>query len=291
MFARPDTSRLNAIPAPAGNKLTPAKVSLGKKLFFNKRLSGDNSRSCSTCHDPNRAFTDGRERAAARDGKTMLLNTPTLLNLAWAKRLFWDGRARALEDQANIPIEHPQEMNGSWPTIIARLNSDETVTAKFKQAFPDQPAPTPQTVAAALASYQRTLISPTTRFDRFIAGDQSALTKPEQAGFNLFVGKAGCIGCHSGWRFTDDRLHTVPVAGSTTSQQRTIKTPSLRGAPKSAPYMHNGALPTLEHVIRHYQFSIETRLNFSTGLIHPLRLSHTEEIALLAFLKSINSIN
>ncbi len=288
VFARPDTSQ-TAIPAPPDNKLTPAKVHLGKRLFFDKRLSADITRSCATCHDPAHAFTDGRKRAAARDQTDTLPNTPHLYNLAWAKRLFWDGRANSLEQQARFPIEHPQEMAGYWPQIIDRLEANREVMHNFRQAFPQSPSPSIETVIAALASYQRTLISPTSRFDRFISGHTDALGQKELAGFKIFVGKGGCVGCHSGWRFTDDRLHNVPQAGDPSAPNRKIKTPGLRGLTKTAPYMRNGALISLDDVINHYQNINRKNIAQSANLVRPLTLNARETEALLSFLRAIDS--
>lgn len=288
IFARSATN-LTALPAPPDSQLTPAKVRLGKLLFFDTRLSGDNARSCATCHNPDRAFTDARKHAEARDGTASLPNTPTLFNLAWAKRLFWDGRAQTLEQQARIPIEHPQEMAGSWPQITARLSGDRSFQAAFQEAFPETGKITPETILAALASYERTLVSPITRFDRFIAGDQTALTSLEQLGLTIFVGKAGCVGCHSGWRFTDDRLHTVPLAGTQDQQTTVKKTPGLRAVSKTAPYMHNGTLKSLETVIEHYLLKSDRRAQLSPNLVQPLNLSNKEQFALISFLKAIDS--
>lgn len=281
IFSRPDTS-FTAIPAPKNNPLIPAKVDLGRKLFFDARLSGGNNRSCATCHKPYRAFTDGRRRAAALDGKTRLANTPPLLNLAWASRFFWDGRATSLEEQARHPIGHPQEMAGSWPRITARLTADTRLLAEFRDAFPETPAPSPDTVAAALASYERSLVSARSRFDRFIAGDNDALSLEETAGFRLFVGKAGCVGCHNGWRLTDDRLHR------TDSSPKPQKTPTLRGLARTAPYMHDGAIGTLDGVIEHYTDLSTADPTLSPNLVRPLALSVADKRALRAFLRAID---
>lgn len=280
VFARPDTS-LDAIPAPAGNPLTPAKIRLGKRLFSDTRLSGDNKRSCATCHDPARAFTDGRPRAASRDPATALLNTPTILDTAWATTFFHDARAKSLEDQAAHPVEHPAEMAGNWPTITARLSADASNANLFRDAFPANPRPSRETVTAALASYERSLVSPVSRFDRFIAGVENALSPQERAGFSLFTGKAGCVACHSGWRFTDGRRHDIGTS-------RPVKTPTLRALDRSAPYMHDGSRRTLMDVLRHYQALPSDRRDLAPALVRPLLLSRAEVEKLHAFLNSIS---
>lgn len=280
VFARPDTN-LQAIPSPPDNPLTPAKIRLGQKLFHDTRLSGTGRRSCATCHVPHRAFTDGRHRADPLDGKTQLPNTPPLVNLAWAKRLFWDGRADTLEQQAKVPIEHPQEMAGSWTEIAASISEVASLKEDLRQAFPEAPSPSATNIVAAIASYERSLVSPPSRFDRFVAGDDTALAKSEQTGFALFVGKAGCIACHNGWRFTDDRLHRTGRSG------KALKTPTLRALELTAPYLHDGSKASLTAVLTHYtSLDVDDR-SLSASLVRPLKLSEEEKSALIDFLKCI----
>ncbi len=290
IFARPDTS-LAGIPAPRTSPITPAKVELGRKLFSDTRLSGENARSCATCHDKERAFTDGRRNAPSLDGKAQLLNAPTLFNLAWSEQLFHDGRASNLEDQAGQPIVHPQEMAGSWPQIIQRLRSDPTMVVRFREAFPENPAVTRTNILAAIANYERTLISPKSRFDHFVDGIDAALTPEEQDGFQLFVGKAGCVSCHSGWRLSDGKLHNVGTVSTklphTTASHQLVRTPGLRGIAETAPYMHNGSLPTLQRVIEHYLKLKEDGRALSPNLVRPLRLTEQEQNSLKAFLMAI----
>lgn len=281
IFARP-ADDLASLPAPAGNSLTPAKIQLGRKLFHDTRLSGNMRRSCATCHEEPRAFTDGRIRAAAIDGKTELANTPTLLDLAWSKRFFWDGRAQSLEAQASFPILHPQEMAGSWPQIMERFESDPAIRAAFAKAFPENPRPTRDNILAALASFERTLISPRSRFDEFISGQNDKLSQIEMRGFVLFVGKAGCVSCHNGWRFTDDHLHR------TSRSAKPIKTPTLRGLSHTAPYMHDGALNSIGEVITHYEGLDPHDRTLSPSLTRPLKLNAQETKALIAFIGTLN---
>lgn len=291
VFARPDTS-LTALPAPERNPISPEKVELGRKLFFDTRLSGGTTRSCATCHRPEYAFTDDRRSAPSLDGTTELLNAPSLLNLAWSNHLFHDGRSKSLEDQARHPLEHPNEMAGSWPRIIERLSAEPSLQAEFRQAFPNNPNVTQKNILFALATYQRSLVSPKSRFDRFFEGDDTALTENERAGFRLFVGKAGCISCHSGWRLTDNKLHNVGTASAMTPQgtpaNGLIRTPGLRGLSRTAPYLHDGSLPTLERVIQHYLDLDEGDPALSPNLVRPLRLSEDEKSALKAFLRAAN---
>ena len=172
-------------------------------------------RSCATCHRPERAFTDGRRRARALSGAPLRRNTPSLWNLAWSKHFFWDGRAPSLEAQVRMPIEEAQEMGGDWPQILRRLGADAGLVAQFRVAFPEEPQAVDRRPSLkALAAYVRSLVSPPTRFDAWIDGDAQALQPAEERGFRLFIGKAGCVLCHVGWRFTDDRFHDIGLRGA-----------------------------------------------------------------------------
>src|SRR5262245_58070918 len=285
------------LPAAADNPLTAAKVALGARLFSDRRLSGDGQRSCASCHRPERSFTDGRRRAQARSGARLARNTPSLWNLAWSEAYFWDGRARSLEAQVRMPIVAADEMAGAWPTILARLNADPALLAAFQAAFPDESAIAEASVARALASYVRSLVSPRTRFDAWIEGDDQALGDNEVRGFRLFTGKAGCVLCHVGWRFTDDRFHDIglpgkdagrgAVAGGTPGLPA-FKTPSLRELTHTAPYMHDGSRPTLAAVVAHYADTFLKRPSLAPS-IQRLHLTAAERADLIAFLGTLSS--
>lgn len=293
-FARPTVPR----PSPADNPTTDTKVALGRELFRDQRLSGHGTRSCATCHDPKQSFTDGRQRGAGLDGGNLLRNTPALWNLAWGKTFYWDGRAASIEAQAAVPIEHQREMAGRWPEIVSRLKADVGLDVRFHQAFTERPAIQPVTILKALAAYERTLVSPETRFDRWIAGEHDALTEAEIAGFRLFTGKAGCVGCHVGWRFTDDRFHDIglrsddpgrgAVAGGVPGL-KAFKTPGLREIRWTAPFMHDGSKATLDDVLDHYAGAFDNRPGLSTNMVRGLTLTADERAALLAFLGTLSS--
>ena len=154
-------------------------------------------------------------RPAPSRGQPLRRNTPALWNLAWSKQFFWDGRAPSLEAQVRMPIEAADEMGGDWPAILRRLEADAALVAEFRPPFPTTSLPISEaTVVKALASYVRSLVSPPTRFDAWIEGDAGALTRRRAcAAFGLFTGKAGCMLCHVGWRFTDDRFHDIGLPG------------------------------------------------------------------------------
>jgi cytochrome c peroxidase len=293
IFARPAE-----IPAPPDNPLTPEKVALGARLFSDTRLSGDNDRSCAGCHNPGRSFTDGRRRARGRAGAPLPRNTPSLWNLAWGRSFAWDGRAPSLEAQVAIPIVAADEMGGDWPTVVRQLEADPGLAALFAAAFPQERAPTEATIVKALATYVRALVSPPTRFDAWIAGDAAALTPPEVRGFGLFTGKAACVLCHVGWRFTDDRLHDIGLAGKDRGQGAlpgsapgliAFKTPGLREAAHTAPYMHDGSQPDLAAVLRHYAGGFAARPSLAPHMNRALRLTARERSDLIAFLRTLSS--
>ena len=285
-------------PAPADNPMTPDRIALGAKLFADPRLSGSGGRSCASCHRPELAFTDGRRRAQAVSGAPLRRNTPSLWNLAWSKHYFWDGRAPSLEVQVRAPIEAADEMGGDWPTILTRLAADAELAGRFRAAFGDEAPASQDSVVKALAAYVRSLVSPATRFDAWIEGDAAALSEAEVRGFRLFTGKAGCVLCHAGWRFTDDRFHDIGLPGTDpgrgavpggTPGLMAFKTPSLREAAHTAPYMHDGSLPTLAAVVAHYSGGFLPRPTLAPTMNRTLRLSAGERADLVAFLRTLSS--
>jgi cytochrome c peroxidase len=292
LFRRPP-----APPAPPDNPITAAKVALGARLFSDPRLSGAGQRSCASCHRPEHAFTDGLRRARALTGASLARNTPALWNLAWSEAYFWDGRAPSLEAQVRMPIVAADEMAGDWPNILGRLNADPQLLAAFQAAFPGEATISQDGVAKALASYVRSLVSPRTRFDAWIEGDDGALKANEVRGFRLFTGKAGCVLCHVGWRFTDDRFHDIGLPGNDagrgavvggTSGLPAFKTPSLRELASSAPYMHDGSRPTLAAVVAHYADTFLKRPSLAPS-IRRLHLTAAERADLIAFLGTLSS--
>jgi cytochrome c peroxidase len=239
------------VPVPESNPLTRAKVSLGRALFEDKRLSRDGTVSCATCHRRDLAFTDENRLAVGIGGQTGTRRTPRIANRAWGASFFWDGRAKTLEEQVLEPIANPKEMGLAPSDAAARVG---TTVAEMRDA---------------LACYVRTILAGDSPYDRYVAGDKSALTALQQEGLKLFRGKAGCVACHLGPNLTDEKLH----AG--------IKTPSLRDAARTPPYRHDGSLPTLREVIEHY----------SSGRapgVAPFSLDAGEKAALVALLESFN---
>ena len=286
------------IPHPDDNALTPDRVRLGRTLFFDPRLSGSQWISCATCHNPGFAWTDGLPRAIGHGMQQLGRRTPTILNLAWAPALFWDGRAESLEEQALGPIQAKGEMNLSLDQMVERLRHVEGYGPLFAQAYPVEPI-SEKTVAKAIATYERTVISSDAPFDRWIAGDERAISNEAKRGFDLFNNKARCSTCHSGWRFTDDSFHDIGVAGDDIGRgkvtptladaQHAFKTPTLRNVVERAPYMHDGSAATLADVIDLYDRGGLVRRASLSQEINALNLGAAEKHDLIAFLRTLSS--
>ncbi|MBJ7414132.1 MAG: c-type cytochrome [Niveispirillum sp.] len=292
-WARPDSA-----PYPADNPYSDAKLELGRRLFNDTRLSGGNSMSCASCHDPAKGFSDARPRAVGEGGQAGPMHTPTLWNLAWAEQLFWDGRAGSLEKQALGPIANPIEMNQDLAALPAELKGDRDLEAAFARAFPQDPVISLDNIAKSLAIFERTLVSPITPFDRWVAGDEAAIPDAAKRGFALFDGKAACSNCHKGWAFTDGAFHDIglPVTGpgrggvvGHAELANSWKTPTLREIGRTAPYMHDGSIADLRDVLRHYVNGVVHRPTLSRDLPPHLDLTDAEQADILAFLGTLNA--
>lgn len=260
------------LPVPVGNPLTAEKVAKGRQLFFDKRLSRDGTVACASCHDPARAFSDGHARALGMGGQRGPRRTPRIANRAWGRSFFWDGRAATLEEQVLGPIANPLEMDLD-PAEAARrvgLSLEE--------------------MRAALASYVRTIRSGDSAYDRYLAGDAAALDAGQKQGLELFRGKAGCANCHVGPNLTDEDFHYTGAGEDARDAGRAgrgYKTPSLRDAARTPPYMHDGSLATLEAVVDFYNEGgkLHPRLDAE---MQPLGLNPGEKRNLVRFLESLN---
>lgn len=246
-------------PIPSGSPLTQARIDLGQMLFFEPRISGSGVISCATCHNPALGWTDRIPRATGHDGQVGDRNTPTALNAAFLDSQFWDGRAATLEDQALGPIQATIEMNMTLEGAIARLNEFEIYRDMFAAAFPGQSDPVnPPNVALAIAAFERTLITPNSPFDRFLMGDDQAMSDQAQHGMRLFADN-GCIACHSGPNFSDGGFHAIQVPGSTdrgralvtgdAADEHAFRTPSLRNIALTYPYFNNGSVDSLRDAV------------------------------------------
>jgi cytochrome c peroxidase len=267
---------------PDSNPLTPDKIETGRKLFSDTALSADRTVSCATCHQPDRAFTDGRILARGIHGRDGTRNTPSLVNAGYGRSFFWDGRAGSLEEQVVGPMLNPDEMGLDAKTVEARTG----------MTMPD--------VASALASYVRTIRSIESRYDWFQSGQTQMLTGDERVGFEIFRGRGQCLTCHGGPDLTDGRFHNTG-AGSTNSRhvdegrfavtgddrdRGAFKTPTLRDIALTAPYMHDGSLATLEDVVQFYSDGGHRNPNQDPRM-RPLHFTSEEKHSLVAFLKAL----
>jgi cytochrome c peroxidase len=290
-------TRPASIPFPPENQFTAVRELLGRTLFFDPRLSGSNFISCATCHNPGFAWGDALPKAIGHGMKQLRRRTPTLLNLAWAELLFWDGRADSLEQQALGPIESHEEMNRPLDELPAVLGCIPEYRELFARAYPNQPL-TPTLVARALATFERTIVSGQAPFDEWISGRESAISESAKRGFDLFNSKGACQKCHTQWSFTDNGFHDIGLSDNDTGRgaelpleamQHAFKTPTLRDVDRRAPYMHDGSAATLEEVIDIYdRGGIEKRLSLSPEIV-PLHLNAQEKIDLLTFLHTLTS--
>jgi cytochrome c peroxidase len=245
--------------APKDNPTTPAKVELGKKLFFDPRLSGDNKMSCATCHMPDKACGDGLALSPGAGDKPLERNTQTCLNVGFFTTFFWDGRAASLEEQALGPIQSTVEMNQDLDALETELAAIPGYVTEFKDVFGTKP--NKEGIAKALAAFQRTLVTEPSPFDRFLAGDKDALSAEAKRGLELFRGEAGCIECHNGPLLSDGKFYRLGVSfkdegraaitGKKEDRYR-FRTPSLRNIAETGPYMHDGSQKTLDDVVTFY---------------------------------------
>ena len=225
--------------APPDNPVTPEKAALGRRLFDDPRLSADHTRACSDCHQRERAFSDGRRVAVGVRDQKGTRNAPAILNRTFGRAFFWDGRAATLEEQVLLPIQHPKEMGADFPTVVDRLRADATYRRQFDQVF-GRPADI-SALSYALATYVRTILSGASDYDRYEAGEPTALTPKARLGLRLFRGRARCARCHSGSNLTDEEFHNTGVSRRAVVTGRTDRTtrdvlwsPTCRRTPASS---------------------------------------------------------
>jgi cytochrome c peroxidase len=279
------------MPVPEENPLTPETIELGRQLFNDRRLSRDGTIACVSCHDPSRAFSDGRTKAVGVFGRQGRRNAPALVNRGYGRAFFWDARAASLEEQVLKPIEDPNEMDLPVAEAARRVGVAR------------------EDLARALASFVRSLLSGGAAYDRFVNGDRTALSGEQQAGLQIFRGKGNCTACHVGPNFSDERTHNTGIAWAggaggpeamngfldegraaitgKPDDRGAFKTPTLREVTRTAPYMHDGSLATLEDVIDYYDRggNVNPLLDLE---IRPLRLTAGEKRALISFLFSLS---
>jgi cytochrome c peroxidase len=288
---------------PADNPMTVEKVALGRLLYFDKRLSIDDTISCATCHAPESAFAEAKKTSVGVHGQVGARNAPTVINRVFSTVQFWDGRAPSLEEQAKGPVVNPIEMAmPSHDFIVEKISKIEGYKPLFQRAFGSD-AITINHVAKAIAAFERTVLSGSSPYDKFESGDQAALSEVAKRGFDVFENKAACRKCHSGFNFTDEKFHNLGVgwdpkekrlkdegrfAVTKNEQDKgAFKTPTLREIAKTAPYMHDGGLATLEEVVELYNKGGEKNPYLDKD-IKPLNLTKQEKADLVEFLKSLS---
>jgi cytochrome c peroxidase len=271
------------LPVPEGNPITKEKVALGRKLFFDRRLSRDGSVSCATCHDPKRAFSTPLSLSSGVGGRQGRRNAPTLVNRGYGRAFFWDGRMPSLEEQVLKPIQDPNEMDLTLEEASARVKLDVLVMSR------------------ALASYVRSILSGGSPYDRFINGRSGALSVQQKMGLEVFRGKGNCTACHVGPTFTDEHFHNTGVAwrdarfadegrfaiSKDPRDHGAFKTPTLREVALTGPYMHDGSMATLEQVIEFYSDGGRTNPLLDSE-IRPRNFSAEEKLALTEFLIALS---
>jgi cytochrome c peroxidase len=303
---------------PVDNPQTAEKIELGKMLFFDRRLSGDGTMSCASCHIPDQGFSDGQDISQSYPTTKNWRNAPTLYNVAFAKSLFHDGRSASLEEQALFPIMSPFEMNQNLDYLEERIREVRAYRDRFQRAFGGEV--NRQNIARALASFERTIVSRNSPLDRHLKGNQSALSEGAKKGLDIFLGKGKCVGCHDGINLSDDRFYSLMapenpehlndpqisitrrfVAKATTNYReyrtlnedlgrflvtgdsrdlKSFKTPTLREIGKTAPYMHNGIFSTLDEVVDFF----DNGGGPGNKVLKPLGLSKQEKKQLVLFL-------
>lgn len=302
------------------NPITPDKVELGKKLFFDRRLSGDGTMSCATCHNPETGYSDGLSISLSYPTTKNWRHSSSLINLAYNSMFFWDGRASTLEEQALFPMMSAFEMNQNLDYIEEELKEVPEYIDSFQGVFGGEI--TRERIAMALAAFQKTIISKDAPIDRYLRGDKNALTKIQKKGYDIFIGKGKCIRCHNGPNLTDNlfynlgvpedpditnsprvsatRRFTAKVAGykayrtlaedpgrylvtKDRNDWKAFKTPTLREVVRTGPYMHNGYFETIEDVIEFFDKGGGKDFN-KTPILEPINLTSEDKNALKVFL-------
>lgn len=312
---------LQELPDFPGNPLTHNKVELGKKLFFDRRLSGDGTMACATCHDPGTGYSDGLAISLSYPTTRNWRNSPAIFNLAYNDAFFWDGRAATIEEQALFPMMSAFEMNQNLDYVEEELKEVPEYVKEFKLVFGGEI--TRERIGMALAAFEKNIISKNSPLDKYLNGDKQALTEEQKKGYDLFVGKGKCNICHNGQNLTNNRFYnlgvpenpdvindprvsatmrfTAKVSGykdyrtlkedpgrylvtKDIKDWKAFKTPTLREAALTGPYMHNGVFSTLKEVINFLNEGggIDP---YKTPLLEPLNLTDEEKDKLEVFLK------
>ncbi|HEU5048492.1 MAG TPA: cytochrome c peroxidase [Rickettsiales bacterium] len=284
---------------PKENPYSDSKAALGKDLFFDPRLSASGTQSCATCHNPALGWQDGMALGTGHGHNKLGRHTPTILNLSEDELFFWDGRADSLEAQALGPMASVSEMNMPLEKAESGIRLIKGYAPLFKKAFPEEKgAINRDTISKAIATFERTVVSGEAPFDKWVKGDEKAISDSAKRGFVIFNKKGNCAACHSGWRFSDGSFHDIGIDDKDVgrgkilqmaSMQHAFKTMGLRNIAQRGPYMHDGSLATLEEVIEHYNKGGSVKRDSLDAQIKPLHLNAQEKQDLVAFLDTLTS--
>jgi cytochrome c peroxidase len=285
---------------PKDNPYTPEKAELGWFLYFDKRLSADGTISCASCHDPKMAFTDGGPFSKGIRGQLGGRSAPTVINRAYSLEQFWDGRAKSLEEQAKGPIANPIEMGHTHEFCEKCVGGIAGYRKRFKEVFGTEKV-TIDNIAKAIATFERTVLSGNSPYDKFKAGDEKALTASQKRGMDIFFSdNARCDSCHEGVNFTNGKYANIGigmdkpvpdlgrfVVSNEEEDKGAFKTPTLREVSLTGPYMHDGSLKTLEEVVEHYnKGGIKNKWLHQD--VRELKLTDANKKDLVEFLKALN---
>lgn len=288
---------------PENNPVSDAKIELGRDLYFDTRLSKDDTVSCATCHAPEHGFAEPRKTSQGVGGKLGKRNAPTVINRLFSSNQFWDGRADDLEAQAKGPITNPIEMAMDSPeAVVKKLSAIAGYKALFKKAYGSDEVSMDR-IADAIASYERTVVSGDSAWDRYQAGDKKALTAQQVRGLELFNGKANCATCHASFNFSDENFHNLGVGWDESKKELAdvgrfevtkadtdkgaFKTPTLRNVAQTGPYMHDGSEATLREVVVLYNRG-GNKNPWLSPKMKPLALTEAEIDDLVAFLGALD---
>ena len=284
---------------PKDNPYTPEKAELGRLLYFDKRLSADGTVSCASCHVPQHAFAEPSAVSTGIRGQRGTRNSPTILNRAYSLAQFWDGRAATLEEQAKGPIANPIEMGNTHDACVAAISGIAGYRALFSKAF-GTPDVTIDRVSLAIATFERTLLSGNSPYDRYTDGDKKAMTPDQVRGMKIYFNKTKCDKCHEGLNLTTNAYHNLGVGTDKPNPDPgryavthdpkdwgAFKTPTLREVANTAPYMHDGSIQTLEEVVEFYDRGGILNKNLDPD-IKPLKLTRQEKADLVAFLRALS---
>jgi cytochrome c peroxidase len=310
-----DIGKLPEVVHPSDNPYSDEKAKLGEKLFFDPRLSSSGKISCASCHDPKLGWTDGKARSEGHNGQLTPRNSMPVINAVYSKTLFWDGRAKSLEHQAQFPIEDSKEMNEKLEVAVKRISQMSDYQALFAKSFKNKKV-NAENLLKAIATFERTIVSGESKFDRFISGESTLFTDEELRGLHLFRTKAGCINCHNTPLFSDDKFHNDGLSmfgmegedlgkynqTNNPKDAGLFRTPTLREVANTGPWMHNGIFDDLTEVVEYYnqgnpnfvQRNPQDSHRFHlipqpTPILRPVGLSKDEVKALVSFLKTLTS--